>query len=81
MEGNAPNKNTYLKNSIKIQVKIQDFAKLISLNLFDTGSFIWGITFHNLKYLDKPIKCLEMRAKIKSVRNINKIFLCIFTYI
>ena len=43
------------------------------LNLFDTGSFIWGITFHNLKYLDKPIKCLEMRANIKSVRKINEI--------
>ena len=42
---------------------------------------IWGITFHNLKYLDKPIKCLEMRANIKSVRKINEIFLCIFTYI
>ena len=79
------------KNSIswilpKIQVKIQyfeeknDFLNLL-LNLFDTGSFIWGITFHNLKYLDKPIKCLEMRAKIKSVRKINEIFLCIFTYI
>ena len=26
----------------------------IWLNLFDTGSFIWDITFHNLKYLDKP---------------------------
>ena len=53
----------------------------IALNLFYTGSFIWGISFHNLKYLDKPIKCLEMRAKIKSVRKINEIFLCIFTYI
>ena len=36
---------------------------------------------HNLKYLDKPIKCLQMRAKIKSVRNMNKISICIFTYI
>ena len=79
----------------KIQVRIQNtrlnsrFCKemiswifnSISLTLFDTGPFIWGITFHNLKYLDKPIKCLEMRAKIKSVRKINEIFLCIFTYI
>ena len=48
---------------------------------FNTSLFIWGISFHNLKYLDKPIKCLEMRAKIKSVRKINEIFLCIFTYI
>ena len=43
--------------------------------------FIWGITFHHLKYLDKPIKCLEMRAKIKLVRKINEFFLCIFIYI
>ena len=66
--------------------KIQDFEEKndflnLLLNLFDTGSFIWGITFHNLKYLDKSIKCLEMRAKIKSVRKINEIFHCIFTYI
>ena len=33
---------------------------------FDTGSFIWGITFHNLNHLDNPIKYLEMRAKTKS---------------
>ena len=70
-------------------VKIQDFAtKIISwifysflLILFDTGSFIWGITFYNLKYLDKPIKCLKLRANQRSVRKINEIFLCIFTYI
>ena len=52
-------------------VKIEVFGKnvrfSIALNLFYTGSFIWGISFHNLKYLDKPIKCLEMRATIKSV--------------
>ena len=73
----------------KIQVKIQDFAKKgiswifnsIALNLIYTGSFIWGISFHNIKYLDKPIKCLEMRPKIKSVRKINDFFLCIFPYI
>ena len=53
----------------------------ILLSLFDTGSFIWGITFHNLKYRHKPIKCLEMRTKIKSVWKIKKIFLCIFSYI
>ena len=29
----------------------------------------------------QAIKCLEMRAKVKSVRKINEIFLCIFTYI
>ena len=92
LNGNVPNKKTCVKNWIniqKIQVNIQDFAKKsiswifnsISLNLYHTGSFIWGITFHNLKYLDKLIKCLEMRAEIKPVRKINKIFLCIFTYI
>ena len=43
----------------------------ISLNLFDTGSLIWGITFHNLKYLDKQIKCLEIRANMLSVWKIN----------
>ena len=53
----------------------------IWLNLFNTCSFIWGITFHNLKYLDKLIKCLERRANIKSVRKIIESFLCIFTYI
>ena len=30
--------------------------------------FIWYISIHHVKYLDKPIKCLEMRANIKSVR-------------
>ena len=64
---------------MKIQNK--NSTSWLSLNLFDTGSFILGITFHNLKYLDKLIKCLEMRAKIRSVRKINEIFLCIFIYI
>ena len=54
------------KNSRFCKKVISLLFNSISLNLFDTGSFIWGITFHNLKYLDKPIKCLEMRAKIKS---------------
>ena len=35
---------------------------------FYTSPFIWYISIHHVKYLDKPIKCLEMRAKIKSVR-------------
>ena len=35
---------------------------------FHTGPFIWYISIHQVKYLDKPIKCLEMRAKVKSVR-------------
>ena len=48
----------------------------VTLNLFDTGSFIWGIAFYNLKYQDRLIKCLEIRAKIKSVWKINEIFLC-----
>ena len=30
------------------------------MNLFDTGSLILGITFHNLKYLGKLIKCLKL---------------------
>ena len=46
----------------------------------NTSLFIWYISLHHLTYLDKPIKCLEMRAKIKSVQKINEIFLCIFTY-
>ena len=50
----------------KIQVKIQDF---------NTGSCIWGITFHNLKYLDKPDKMPKNESKYK----INEIFFCIFT--
>ena len=63
------------KNSIswilwKIQVKIHDFEKKviswicisIALNLYYTGSFIGGISFHNLKYLDKPIKLLKMKS-------------------
>ena len=49
--------------------------------IFNTSLFIWYISIHHVKYLDKPIKCLEMRAKIKSVWKINEIFLCIFTYI
>ena len=53
----------------------------ISLNLFYACSFIWDINFHNLKYLAKPIKCLKIRVKVKLVRKINEIFLCIFTYI
>ena len=71
----------------KIIAKINSVQKnnqIFLLNIygiFKTSLFIWDITFHYLKYLDKPIKCLEMRAKIKSVRKINEIFLCIFTYI
>ena len=48
---------------------------------FNTSLFIWYISIRLVKYLDKPIRCLEMKAKIKSVRKINEIFLCIFTYI
>ena len=58
----------------KFQVKIQYFKKngflifnSILSNLCHTSFFIWGITFHNLKYLAKPIKCIKMRANIKSV--------------
>ena len=66
MNENVPNKN---KNQISW------ILNSIGLNLSYTGSFIWSISFQNLKYLDKPIKCLEMRAKIKSVRTINEIFI------
>ena len=48
---------------------------------FNTSLFIWHICIHHVTYLDKLIKCLEMRANVKSVREINEIFLCIFTYI
>ena len=41
----------------------------------------WYLAFQIIKIEDKPIKSLEMRAKIKSIRKINEIFLCIFTYI
>ena len=61
-------------NFNEMKLKIQE---IILINWI----FIWGINFHNLKYLVKPINCLEMRAKKKSVRKINKIFFCIFTYI
>ena len=55
------------------QKSIAGIFNSISLNLFDTGSFILGITFHDLKYLDKPIKCLEIRAKMKSVQKFNQL--------
>ena len=41
---------------------------------FFTCLFIWYISIHHVKYLDKPIKCLEMIAKIKSVQKIYEIF-------
>ena len=50
-------------------------------NLSKWVSVQWYISIHHVKYLDKPIICLEMRAKIKSVRKINEILLCFFTYI
>ena len=45
---------------------------------FDTSFYLWYNSLLPVKYQNKPIKCLEMRTKIKSVQNINKIFLCIF---
>ena len=33
--------------------------------IFNTRAFIWYISIHHVKYMDKPIKCLEMRPKIK----------------
>ena len=58
---------------------VVSFNKM-SLNLQTSSSIFW-ISVHNLKYLDKLIKCLKMRANQRSVRKINEIFLCIFTYI
>ena len=63
----------------KIQVKIQDFAKKIFLEFLIQFNWIYliqfllfgAITFHNLKYPDKPVKCLKMRANQRSVRKIN----------
>ena len=57
------------------------FKKLNFDEFLKTSLFIWYISLHHVKYLDKPIKCLEIRAKMKPVWKINKIFLCIFTYI
>ena len=54
--------------------------KKLNFYLLFLWIFIWYISIHQIKYLYKPIKCLEMRAKIKSVRKMNEIFLCIFTY-
>ena len=55
----------------KIQVHIQNIAKKmiswiinsISLNFFYTGYFIWFITLHSLKYLDKPIKWIKISSE------------------
>ena len=53
----------------EIELKFKNFIFILNFyGFFYIIIFIWGITFHNLKYLDKPIKCLEMRAEIKSVR-------------
>ena len=63
----------------EIELKIQEIIFLQNLEF--KLEFFWYISFHHVKYLDKPIKCLEMRAKRKSVWKNNEIFLCIFTYI
>ena len=39
---------------------------LIIYECFNTGPFIWYISIHHVKHLDKLIKCLEMRPNIKS---------------
>ena len=52
------------------------------LDFFWKYSFsLWCIPLHFVKYEDSTIKCLNMRAKTKSVWWINEIFLCIFTNI
>ena len=51
----------------------------ITLNLFDTGSFIWGITFHNLKYLDHIILDYILKSDIFSTY-INFDEKCFFGY-
>ena len=60
----------------EIPVKIQDFAiKMFFLNFFlkfleffNTSFYLWYNSLLPVKYRIKPIKCLEMRAKIKSYR-------------
>ena len=47
---------------------------LCSLNLFYIWSFVWCNTLHNPKYLDKPVKCLEMRLNIKSKWYFSRVF-------
>ena len=60
-EGNC----TQEKNIAKIQVEIQDFA--IQLHcIFSAKVFFLYNSLLPVKYRTKPIKCLEMRAKIKS---------------
>ena len=49
--------------------------------IYYTSPFIWYICIHHVKYLDKPIKCLEMRAKIKSVRKFSFVFSVVFSLI
>ena len=42
---------------------------------FKTIIFVWYISIHHLTYLDKLIKCLEMRENIKSKWYIFQLFL------
>ena len=46
---------------LDIVTNLQFLAPIVRLAIF-----IWYISIHHLKYPDKPIKCLEMRANIKS---------------
>ena len=73
---NILNLNLNLSSKMKKLKFYSEIYEFVNANLFS-----WYIFIHHVKYLDKLIKCLEMRAKMKSVRKINEIFLCILTYI
>ena len=49
--------------------------------LFKLSFFIWCIPLHPVKHEDSSIRCLGMRANIKSAWRVNKIFVYIFTHI
>ena len=80
MNGNVTNNKTSINKSIKIQtkncwgkfkIKFKNFQKMIfwilnsiSFNLFERVLLFLALPSIILKYLDKLIKCLEMRANI-----------------
>ena len=78
---NNLNKNQSINELIKL--KNQSINKLIKFFclLFKSSFCSWCIPLHHVKYEDSTIKCLEMKAKIKPGKKINKIFLCILPYI
>ena len=44
-----------------LEFQFEFFVKKWHFYGFLTSLFIWCIFIHHVKYLDKPIKCLEMR--------------------